>query len=107
MLLKNIDLTVPSSSRSVTRTVRQHSGFKNTFSLTDTFPDHPKTSYSFTRSGVSITENDRISISDTGNLYIANIQIADLGVYKSIVRNSVTSTQYSRPDLDIQLQCKY
>lgn len=101
------DLTVPVSSGTITRSATQYTGFKYTFSLTDTFPNYPTTSYIWTHGDRSLLENERISVSDTGNLYIALLKISDLGIYKSVVKNSVTSTQYSRPQLNMQLQRKF
>jgi len=102
------DLTIPSGSgSSITRIATQYTGFKYTYSLTDTFPEHPKTTYTWTHNGLSLLENQRISVSDTGNLYIAHAQIVDLGTYASVVKNTVTSTKYSRPNLIINFQRKY
>jgi hypothetical protein len=102
------DLTIASTSGvPITIVATKYEGFKFTHSLTDTFPDYPKTTYRWTQGVRTVVENKRISISQAGNLYIAYVQNSDIGLYTSVVKNTVTSTQYTRPTLTINLRRKY
>ena len=72
--------------------------------LTYEYPEvksFPKPTFTWTKNNIVLREDQRISISAAGNLYIGNTDIADLGLYRSTVQNTVTGSRFNRGPISI------
>ena len=61
----------------------------------------PKPTITWTKSGSALSENERISFSATGNLYIGNVDVNDAGNYQSKVENTVTGQSFNRGTISL------
>ena len=61
----------------------------------------PKPTITWTKSGSTLSESQRISFSAIGNLYIGNVDVNDAGNYQSKVENTVTSQSFNRGTISL------
>lgn len=93
------DLEVfPNAGASVSTSALQGGDFTYDYPMVKSFP---KPQITWTKSGSTLNENQRISFSNTGNLYIGNVDVNDAGNYKSNVGNSVTGQSYDRGTISL------
>ena len=91
--LSTIDLKVPSNIGASTTSAVSGGGLVFAYPEVESYP---KPTFTWTKDNNALQENQRISISAAGNLYIGNVDTGDLASYKSTVRNSVTGSYYYR-----------
>ena len=93
------DLEVfPNAGASVSTSALQGGSFTYDYPVVKSFP---KPQITWTKSGSTLNENERVSFSNTGNLYIGNVDVNDAGNYKSKVENTVTSQSYDRGTISL------
>ena len=94
-----LDLQIPQSSNTFSLSATKHGKFVYTFPVPQSYPA-PQITWS--KDDVQLSETNRIMFSDLGNLYIGNVQVDDIGGYRSVVRNTVTRQSYSRALVSLQ-----
>ena len=87
------DLKRPSNVGSSTTSAVEGAGLGFAYPEVESYP---KPTITWTKDNIALQEDQRISISAAGNLYIGNVDTGDLASYKSTVRNSVTGSYYNR-----------
>ena len=87
------DLKRPSNVGSSTTSAVEGGGLVFAYPEVESYP---KPTITWTKDNIALQEDQRISISAAGNLYIGNVDTGDLASYKSTVRNSVTGSYYNR-----------
>ena len=91
--LSTTDLKPPSNIGASTTSAVEGGGLVFAYPEVESYP---KPTFTWTKDNNALQENQRISISAAGNLYIGNVDTGDLASYKSTVRNSVTGSYYNR-----------
>ena len=66
----------------------------------------PKPTITWTKSGSALSESQRISFSATGNLYIGNVDVNNVGYYQSKVENTVTGQSFDRGIISLSVTGK-
>jgi len=61
----------------------------------------PKPTITWNKSGSALSESQRFSFSATGNLYIGNVEVNDVGNYESQVKNTVTAQSFDRGTISL------
>ena len=61
----------------------------------------PKPTITWTKYGIPLSESQRISFSAIGNLYIGNVDVNDVGTYKSKAENTVTGQSFDRGTIEL------
>ena len=89
---------IPNAGASVSTSALQGGEFIYDYPVVKSFP---KPQITWRKSGSTLNENERISFSNTGNLYIGNVDVNDVGYYKSKVENTVTSQSYDRGTISL------
>ena len=93
VFLSTTDLKVPSNVGASTASAVEGGGLVFAYPEVESYP---KPTFTWTKNNNALQENQRISISAAGNLYIGNVDVDDLASYKSTVRNSVTGNYFYR-----------
>ena len=66
----------------------------------------PEPAFTWKKDGSVMSESQRISFSKAGNLYIANVDIADVANYVSTVSNSIAAASVDRAQLSVTVTGK-
>lgn len=66
----------------------------------------PEPAFTWKKDGSVMSESQRISFSKAGNLYIANVDIADVANYVSTVSNSIAAVSVDRAQLSVTVTGK-
>ena len=61
----------------------------------------PEPTFTWRKASAVMSETQRISVSDVGNLYIANVDRYDLANYKSTVQNTFTGGSFDRGPIGV------
>ena len=88
----------PNAGVSVSRNALQGGKFNYDYPVAKSFPN-PTTTW--TKSGSSLFESQRISFSASGNLYIGNVEVNDAANYQSKVENTVTGQSFNRGTISL------
>ena len=63
----------------------------------------PEPTFTWRKASTVMSETQRISVSNVGNLYIANVDINDLANYKSTVQNTFTGGSFDRGPIGVRI----
>ena len=99
-----IDLEVTPNVGASTTSAVEGGGLRYQYPKVKSFP---KPTFTWTKDNIVLREDQRISISAAGNLYIGNMDTPDLALYRSTVRNTVTQTYFNRGPITINFSCEY
>ncbi|XP_078347645.1 protein sidekick-2-like isoform X2 [Oculina patagonica] len=88
----------PNAGAAVSTSALQGGEFTYDYPMVKSFP---KPQITWTKSGSTLNENERISFSNSGNLYIGNVDVNDAGNYQSKVKNTVTTQSYDRGTISL------